>query len=64
MDSDSVLSEESEYIIGFQIWLSNIELSLIWREKSDQFFAKKRKNMQNLLIVFGEDLYENMSESQ
>ena len=64
MDSDSVLSGESEYIIGFQIWSSDIELSLIWREKSDLFFAKKRKKVQNPLVVFGVYLDEKTSEPQ
>jgi hypothetical protein len=43
MDSDADFHEESEYLIGFKIWVTNDELSSTFRKKCFLFFAKSVK---------------------
>jgi hypothetical protein len=44
MDSDVVFHEQSEYLIGFRIWVTNDELSSAFRKKCFLFFAKSAKS--------------------
>ncbi len=49
MNSDAVFHEESEYVIGFKIWVTYEELSSIFRKNCSLFFAKNAKMLKKYL---------------
>ena len=52
MDSDAVFHEESEYAVGLMIWLTNDDVSSVFRHHLKFFSCKKRKKWQKLVKVF------------
>ncbi len=53
MDSDAVFHEESEYVIGFKIRMTNDDLSSIFWKKRFLFFAKNaEKSRKSIWPVF------------
>ena len=60
IDSDAVFHEESEYVIRLMIYLTNDDVSSVFRRRLKFFPAKNRKKLQKLVKLFQLYISEDM----